>query len=356
MTNWITRLNATNYQQQYDAIQIVSKNVAHSAQALGFQELNITGYPNISDQAMRRHHIREAVLGVIQPGDLVVVQFPMWTHLNFQAEFFDTIKGIEGVRMVALLHDIPTWMFTKGEEEYNRANDFWLNQLKKFDLLIVANEKGAHKLQEDGVHVPMIPMQFWDYFYQGPRQEKQFKKQLYYVGGRDIIDTTYRASAPLYIYDRHVEQKVLESGSVTWLGRQPSDEIVSRLDGGFGVVVTENLIEKSNMNFVYYNQFNNPTKLSMYLAAGLPVIVSSKTYHASLVKEHGIGLVVDDLNEIDQIFSSMTAADYQKLVDNVKPWQEAISNGFFIQRALFAMLRALELGFSDDLIKEKGVE
>ena len=58
MTNWITRLNATNYQQQYDAIQIVSKNVAHSAQALGFQELNITGYPNISDQAMRRNTAR----------------------------------------------------------------------------------------------------------------------------------------------------------------------------------------------------------------------------------------------------------------------------------------------------------
>ena len=142
----------------------------------------------------------------------------------------------------------------------------------------------------------------------------------------------------------------MESGSVTWLGRQPSDEIVSRLDGGFGVVVTENLIEKSNMNFVYYNQFNNPTKLSMYLAAGIPVIVPSKTYHASLVEKHGIGLVVDDLNDMDTIFSSMTAQDYQKMVDNVRYWQEAVSEGFFIKRALMAMLRTLELGFKDDLV------
>lgn len=353
MTNWITRLNASDYNQQYDAIQIVSKNVACSAKQLGFQELNITGYPNINDRALRRHHIREAVLGVIQPGDLVVIQFPMWMHLNFQQEFFDTIKAIESVRMVALLHDVPTWMFTKGEEEYNREADFWLKQLKKFDLLIVANEKSAYKLQEDGVNVPMIQMQLWDYFYSGPRKSKQFKKQLYYVGGRDIVDTTYKAATPLYIYNRNVENNVLESGSVTWLGRQPSDTIVSQLNGGFGVVVTENLIEKSNMNFAYYNQFNNPTKLSLYLAAGLPVIVPSKTYHAKLVKEHGIGLVIDDLNEIDKIFSSMTAKEYQEMVDNVKPWQDAVSEGFFIKRALLAMIRTLELGFTDDVIKNK---
>ena len=353
MTNWITRLNASDYNQQYDAIQIVNKAVSYSARQLGFQELNITGYPNVYGNPARCRHIREAVLGVIQPGDLVVVQFPMWMHLNFQAEFFDAISAMESVRMVALIHDIPTWMFTKGEEEYDCENDFWLKQLKKFDMLMVANEKEAHKLQEDGVDVPMIQMQLWDYLYSGPRQEKKFRKKLYYVGGRDIIDINYQGATPLYIYDKHVENRVLECGSVTWLGRKPSDEIVSSLDGGFGIVVSENLIEKSNMNFVYYNQFNNPTKLSVYLAAGIPVIVPSKTYHAKLVREHGIGLVVDDLNEIDAVLAAMTAQDYQKMLDNIKGWQEAVSEGFFIKRAFFSMLRALELGFTDDLIKNE---
>lgn len=352
MTNWITRLNASDYNEQYEAVQIVSRNVSEVAKQLGFQELNINGYPNINNQADRRQHIQEAVLGVIQPRDLVVVQFPMWMHLNFQAEFFDNIKKIEGVRMVALIHDIPTWMFTKGEEEYNRENDFWLKQLKKFDLLIVANEKGGHKLQEDGVDVPMIPMQFWDYLYSGPVKEKKFQKKLYYVGGREIIDTDYRASTPLYIYDKYVENKVLECGSITWLGRKPSDDIVSSLDGGFGVVVSENLKEKTNINFVYYNQFNNPTKLSMYLAAGLPVIVSSKTYHASLIEKYELGLVVDDLNDIDNLLSSMTTKDYQKILDNVNRWKKAVSEGFFIKRALFAMIRTLELGFVEDMIKK----
>lgn len=353
MTNWITRLNAANYNQQYEAIQIVSKNVATSAKQLGFQEINITGYPDVGNNPERRRHLREAVLSAVQPGDLVVVQFPMWTHLNFQAEFFDYIRSIESVKMVALIHDIPTWMFTKGEEEYDRENDFWLQQLKKFDLIMVSNEKEAHKLQEDGVDVPMVGMELWDYFYSGPRQEKKFSKKLYYIGGRDIIDTDYKASTPLYLYNKHVEQRVIDSGSVIWLGRKPSDEIVSSLDGGFGVVVTDNLKEKSNMNFVYYNQFNNPTKLSTYMAAGLPVITMRKTHHAKMIEEQGIGLVVDDLNDIDTVLSQMTAQDYQRMVEKMKPWQDAISEGFFIKRALMTMLRSVELGFESDLIKKK---
>ena len=353
MTNWITRLNASNGHQQYDAIHIVNKNVATSAKQLGFQELNITSYPNIVNVPERRRHLREAVLSAVQPGDLVVVQFPMWTHLDFQAEFFDHIRAIESIKMVALIHDIPTWMFTRGEEEYDRENDFWLQQLKKFDLIMVSNEKEADKLQEDGVRVPMVAMEFWDYFYTGPRQEKKFSKKLYYISGRDIIGSDYKASTPLYLYNKHVAQEVLDSESVTWLGRKPSDEIVATLDGGFGVVVTDNLKEKSNMNFVYYTQFNNPTKLSTYMAAGLPVITMRKTYHAKIIEERGIGLVVDDLNDIDTVLSQITAQDYHRMVEKMKPWQEAVSEGFFIKRALMTMLRTVELGFQSDLMKQK---
>lgn len=350
MTNWITRLNASEYAHQYDAIQIVNKNVANSAKQLGFQEINLSGYPNISDNAERRRHIIEATLGVVQPGDLVVVQFPMWTHLNFQAEFFDYISNIVSVKMVCLLHDMPTWMFSDGNNNYDINNDFWIKQLKKFDALMVSNEKMAKKLQEDGVNVPMIPMYMWDYEYYGVRKEKKFIKKLYYVSGRDIIDIDYHGSTPLYFYNKRVEEKVLNCGSVKWMGRKPSDEIVSVMDGGFGLVVSDNIKEQSHMNFSYYNQFNNPTKLSMYLAAGLPIIVSNKTYHAKLVKKYGIGLVVDDLNDIDNILSSITDKDYQKMIEKVIPWQRAVSDRFFITRSLMSMIRAIDLGFTDELI------
>ena len=40
------------------------------------------------------------------------------------------------------------------------------------------------------------------------------------------------------------------------------------------------------------------------------------------------------------------------MIDNVRFWQEAVSEGFFIKRALLAMFRTLELGFRDDLLNK----
>lgn len=350
MTNWITRFNASSHSQKYDAIQIVSRNVSRSAQELDFQEINFAGYNHL-DNIDKRKNIIDTILGSVQPGDLVVVQFPLWTYLNFQSEFIDRLQSMERVKLVALVHDIPTWMFDDGTSQYDRENDFWLQQLRKFDLLLVANEKGAQRLRKDDVNVPMISMHIWDYFYDGPLKEKQFKKQLYYVGGRDVIGLDYRASTPLVVYGRQVENDVLKNSSLTWLGRLPSDEIVASVEGGFGLVVSDNIKEKSNMNFFDYTEFNNPTKLSLYLAAGLPIIIASKTAHAKWISERGIGLVVDDLNDIDNVLANVSENDYKLMLKNIQPWQKAISEGFFIKRTLLAMLRFIELGFEDVLIK-----
>jgi glycosyltransferase involved in cell wall biosynthesis len=347
MTNWIVRFNVSEQNQRYDSIQIMNKNVAYSAQQLGFKEINFVGYPNLNNNPRRRANILKSILGPIQPEDLVVIQFPLWTNLNFQEEFIDYIKNISSVKIIALIHDIPTWMFNDGTDSYDRDTDFWLRQLRKFDSLIVANETTVKRLQMDHVNVPMIPMHIWDYIYSGPIKEKNYLKKIFYVGGRGIVDIDYKASTPLFLYYKTVTVDVTMNPSVTWLGQEPSDEIISEIDGGFGLVVSDNLKEQSNMNFVHYTQFNNPTKLSLYIAAGIPVIVPDKTAHAKWVKEAGIGLVINNLNDVDDILSNISREDYQKMLVAIQPWQSAVRAGFFVKRALMAALRQVNLGFTD---------
>jgi hypothetical protein len=324
------------------AIFIVQKNTANTALSLGYSELNYTGFPDLSNNPERRKRLLVGLLSSVQAGDTVVVQFPLWTMLNFQAEFFDFLKA-RGTVLVALIHDVPTWQWWEGGEPYDPNKDFWLTQLKKFDALITANDKMSHRLQEDGITAPMVAMQLWDYHYDGFLKEKTFKKQLYYAGGRKIESIDYKASTPLLITADAVKE-TQNLGSVQLIGTHDSRELMTMFDGGFGVVNYHNIHERSNFNWDYYGQFNNPTKLSMYLAAGLPVIVPSNSAHADWVKNRGVGLVLDDLNTIDGLLSNLTEADYEAMLEAVKPWQEAVSEGFFVRRALLELVNVLELG------------
>lgn len=349
MTNWITRLNPKDVQQK-DDVYVNSENVIKSAKQLGFEEINYAGYSGMENNPQKRRHLIHAILKVVQPGDLVVLQFPMWTHLNFQSEFIDYLRAFKSVKIVGLLHAIPTWMSPQERNGVDLGNDFWLKQLNKFDFLVTPNDKAGYQLKEDGINVPMISMTLQDYFYSGVRREKIFKKKLYYVSDYGIEKSNYTASTLLYLYSSYVASSVLESGSIERVEYKLKDEIVSSVDGGFGVLVTMNFKEKTSINLSYYNQFNTPTQLSLYLAAGLPVITQSNTPHAQMIRELGLGLVIDDLNTIDQVLATITSQDYKEMLKHVKPFQTAVSEGFFIKRALMAILRTIELGFKGDLL------
>ncbi|MCL2858765.1 MAG: beta-1,6-galactofuranosyltransferase, partial [Streptococcaceae bacterium] len=96
---------------------------------------------------------------------------------------------------------------------------------------------------------------------------------------------------------------------------------------------------------------HNPTKLSLYLASGLPVIVWPQSPHAEMIKKYGLGLVIDDLNDIDEILENMTEEDYNQMIENIKPWQKALQSGFFVKRALNLATQYLELGFDEGIVK-----
>lgn len=252
---------------------------------------------------------------------------------------------------MAVIRDIPSWMNDAGDRGYDPQTDWWLALLRQFDLLIVANEKEADHLRRDGVNVPMISLVICDYWYHGPQRKKQFRKELYYASGRDILELDYHAATPLNVYSAVASDAVQANGSTRWLGFHPSDAILASLSGGFGIVTANNIKESNNEAFKYYTRFNDPTKLSFYWAAGLPVVTTSRTPHAQLIKDRHLGLVVDDLNDIDQILSDMSTADYQTMVAAVAPWQRAVTTGFFIKRALMAAIQSLNMGIKNQLVK-----
>ena len=57
-------------------------------------------------------------------------------------------------------------------------------------------------------------------------------------------------------------------------------------------------------------RYNNPHKTSLYLSSGIPVITWSQAAIADFIKQHNVGIVIDDLNRIDEVLANVTKDQY----------------------------------------------
>lgn len=347
MTYWITKLTSKNpIEDKQRALFSAIKNTAEAACEMGYREMNYTSFFGMANNKERRDRLQEALVHSVQANDVVVVQFPLWTQLNFQTEFIDGLKRRRGVKIVALIHDVIPWTYGQA---YDAQNDFFLNLLRKFDMLITANDEMSERLQEEGVNLPMITLPLWDFAYQGPLQDKQFAKKVYYLADNKVNQLNYSSNTPLQIIGNG-DEKLLVPKQVELLGAQDLAVVPFFFDGGFGLVDTENaIIEEGAPAAKNYWQYKNPLRLSVYLAAGFPVIVLAESPYAAWISSRNLGIVLDSLDELDEVLSDLTETEYQEMLEAVKPWQDAVSTGFFTKRTMLNVIRSLELGYTDVL-------
>ncbi|WFR75726.1 beta-1,6-galactofuranosyltransferase [Lactococcus lactis] len=283
----------------------------------------------------------------------MIVQYPLWTNnTEFELEFINYLKNVRQAKIVAMVWDIVSWLQDNRERDYTKDASLWM--LNKYDLVIAANPKMGKRLREEGgVTTPMIPMHLTDFIYNGPLVSKHYKQELYYVATG--IDPAMIEEMPSNLRINYIgpHNQVKEfPETVRLLGPMDSNDIPSQLDGGFGLLYYPQNGGYKGMH--RYGEYNNPMKLSLYLASGLPVICLSNTAHAKWIKERGVGLVIEGLGELEQAIENMSEKDYDQMLENIKPWQRAVSSGFFAKAAAIEAVRYLNLGFTDYLIHQEG--
>ena len=68
-------------------------------------------------------------------------------------------------------------------------------------------------------------------------------------------------------------------------------------------------------------------KFSLYIAAGLPVIVWSKAAIAEVVRKNNIGIVVDNLYKLSDVLKKISDEEYLMMCKNVKKIREKVIAG-----------------------------
>jgi hypothetical protein len=90
--------------------------------------------------------------------------------------------------------------------------------------------------------------------------------------------------------------------------------------------------------YEFYERFNQPHKLSLYLACCLPVIVWRKAAVADFVEKNQCGILVDDLAEISTELKRHSRADLESFRENATRLSTSVRSGYFIRQAVSRLL------------------
>ena len=261
MKVYITRLNGM---MMVSTMQYMQGKTAEIAHQLGCREMGIYYY-NAADEKTEQLYARiSGIIAGISRGDIVVCQFPTWNGTRFDKTLFEFIKMYHA-HAVILVHDFEplmeeNWrgMFREIIELYNQA-----------EVLIVPSYAMRDFLRGNGVREDMkfVIQEIWDY----PTDihftyEAKLKKEIHFAGspGRFVFPNQWSYDISLKVYsDEPCTGKNIQR--MGWMN--PSRLLLELSKGGFG------LVWYKNEYWHQYMRYNNTTKLSTYLVAGIPVIV-----------------------------------------------------------------------------------
>ena len=92
------------------------------------------------------------------------------------------------------------------------------------------------------------------------------------------------------------------NNKIKYLNKYSPDELPNKIVGDLGLIWDGNYDESDeNEGFKNYTKYNNPHKLSCYIAAGLPVIVWEQSAVADFVNKYNIGYTIKNLYDINKI-------------------------------------------------------
>ena len=279
---------------------------------------------------------------LISKGDWLVLQYPLKKYYSFICK----VVHLRGGKVTTLIHDLGT--FRRGK--LNASEE--IARLNNSDYIIALNENMKGWLKEHGSTSSIGCLVIWDYLSdKTPQKVLQVASpfSIVYAGG-----LSYKKNAFLYKLGEYVktyrfvlygsgfnEELLGGNQNFAYKGFVPSDELISTAEGHFGLVWDGDSIDACNGAFGDYLQYNNPHKTSLYIRCQLPVIIWKKAALANFVEENNIGICINSLTELDQIFSSLTAEQYQVMKNNVIKMSDKLAKGYFITKAIEESERAL---------------
>lgn len=280
------------------------------------------------------------ISSIAKETELAIIQSPFSSKKIMMDKFKNKI---------VIIHDIEGLRNQNPKELEDEINFY-----KSCDYVIAHNKNMKKFLVDKGIDSNKIyELELFDYLCKGKAKEKSLDynmPKITYSGNLDKAAFIQQLDSKkmkfeLYLYGQ--KNKEIKNEKIIYKGKYAPDEMPNKIDGNLGLVWDGNFDESDEeKSYKNYTRFNNPHKLSCYIASGMPVIVWKKSAIADFVRENNIGYEISNLYDINKLDFS----DYDVKKKNVEKLEQRVRKGYFTQSALSKILKKY------DIVERKTIE
>lgn len=254
----------------------------------------------------------------IKKNDWIYIQFPLLEHTML---FSLLIKNLEkrGIHTSIIIHDVEAIRFTlRNDVPLSRKIRMRFEEISSFkncSKIIVHNEKMKSFMHEKWkIHKDKMDiLGIFDYLVENYNEELLEKRNLSRKGPVIIAGALSKHKAG-YIYNLPENcnfnlyginfEREKASSNTNYVGAFNPEELIYNLQGSFGLVWDGDSSATCTGVYGDYLKINNPHKTSMYLAAGIPVIIWEEAALANFIKKNHCGITIKSTDEIRNIIDN----------------------------------------------------
>jgi hypothetical protein len=244
------------------------------------------------------------------------------------------VKKIKQFKVIYLIHDLFSVRYDDIEmHSAEIIKDVAL--LNQCDYIICHNEHMKEKLIEMGVVSKLYTIELFDYLITDKNicidRKMSSPGTISFAGNLEkstfLTKLDEISSCQYDIYGKPPQEFV----HMNYKGSVAAACLPNVLKGNFGLIWEGDyqITEKDN-----YTRFNNPHKLSLYIVAGIPVIIWKKSARSDFVEQEGIGLCIDNLDQLDGAVASVDENSYKEMVSNCMRIRKKLMKGAYLKDVL----------------------
>jgi len=278
---------------------------------------------------------------IIKPKSLIVMQHPLFGLKSYFRLFIGILK-LKKCFLACIIHDLNSLRYKKLEPEIVVE----IRNLNAYDVIISHNQSMSNWLKSKFIRTKVIDLELFDYL---STKVNQFNRLSTFRNGKREVLFAGNLARGEFIYKlnegtNNIQFKLYGPGldlerfekqaNVNWQGTFTAEELVEKLEGNFGLIWDGDDIESCTGKYGDYIAYNNPHKISLYLAAGLPIILPLKAALSTFVIDNNIGVAINSLSELSDIIDNIDVNKYEIMIKNIISISNKLKTGYFFQSAI----------------------